>query len=97
MKKKLFIGLIATFVVIVLTSIAFAYPGLKMQNWDKEKIVTLEGKITDADRPIITMESGGKEYILHLGPVGYWKDESVKIRLKISSRKRFECSSDASF
>ena len=79
MKKKLFIGLIATFVVIVLTSIAFAYPGLKMQNWDKEKIVTLEGKITDADRPIIVMESNGKEYILHLGPVSYWEDKSVKI------------------
>jgi len=79
MKKKLTIGLVATFVVIVLTSIAFAYPGWRMQNWDKEKITTLEGKITDADRPIITMESGGKEYILHIGPVGYWQDKGIKV------------------
>jgi hypothetical protein len=77
MKKKLFIGLIATFVIIVLTSIAFAYPGWKIQNWDKEKVVTLEGKITDADRPII-MESDGKEYILHIGPAGYWQDKGIK-------------------
>ena len=78
MKKKLIIGLIATLVVIILASVAFAYPGWRIRNWDKEKITTLEGKIIDADRLFITMESSGKEYILHLGPIGYWQKKGIK-------------------
>ena len=79
MKKKLVVGIIATLAVLALTAVAFSQQGWRMQNWDKEKVVTLEGKITDADRPIVTMDSNGKEYIIHLGPVGYWQDKGVKI------------------
>jgi len=82
MKKKLTIGIIATFTLLVITAVAFSYQGWKhqrVQNWDKEKVVTLEGKITDADRPIITMESDGKEYIVHIGPPAYWQDKEIKI------------------
>ena len=75
MKKKLVVGIIATLAVLALTAVAFSQQGWRMQNWDKEKVVTLEGKITDADRPIVTMDSNGKEYIIHLGPVGYWQDK----------------------
>jgi hypothetical protein len=82
MKKKLIIGIVATFMILVITAVAFSYQGWKyqrVQNWDKEKVVSLEGKITDADRPIITMDSNGKEYLVHLGPIGYWQDKGVKL------------------
>jgi len=79
MKKKLILGIMTVSVIIIIASLALAYPGWKMQNWDNGKFETLEGKITDADRPIIAMESGGKEYILHLGHFGYLQSKGIKI------------------
>lgn len=79
MKKRLVIGLSIVFIVLAITAIAFSYQGWRVQNWDKSKVITLEGKITDADRPIITMEANGKEYIIHLGKPSFWKNQDMKI------------------
>jgi len=79
MKKRLIIGSIVALIVLVTTALAFSYQGWRIQNWDKSKVVTLEGKITDADRPIITMEADGKEYIVHLGRPAYWIDKGLKL------------------
>ena len=70
MRKKIIIGIIVTLAITALTAVAFSHPAWnRVQNWDKEKVVTIEGKITDADRPIITMESEGKEYTVQDGDV----------------------------
>jgi len=80
MRKKIVIGIIVTLAITVLSAVAFSHPAWnRVQNWDKEKVVTIEGKITDADRPIITMESEGKEYTVHVGPYRYWQDKELTL------------------
>jgi len=38
---------------------------------NREGIVTLEGTVTKSQGPFATFESGGNNYILHLGPICY--------------------------
>lgn len=82
MKKKFTLGIIIVIIMMVSTWAAFSYQGRygsRLKVWDKEKIVTIEGKITDAERPVITMESNGKIYILHAGPYRFWKEKGFEL------------------
>lgn len=79
MKKKLIVGLGVVFVVLIATTLAFSYNGWRIQNWDKSKVTTIEGKVTFAYGAIINVDAKGKEYIVHLGRPFYWQNQDVKI------------------
>ena len=84
MRKRTMLAVIIVAVVAVSASAVFSHPGwrggqkqlgYRHQVWDKDKLVTLEGEIKDAERPLITVEADGKEYILHAGPRRFWQDK----------------------
>ncbi len=84
MRKRTMLAIIIIAAVAVSASAVFSQPGwrggqkqlgYRHQVWDKDKLVTLEGEIKDAERPLITVEADGKEYILHAGPRRFWQDK----------------------
>lgn len=80
MKKTSFLILAIVGIITISAAIVYSHPewrGTRPQEWNKDDMVTLEGTITDAERPIITMEAEGKEYTLRLGPAWYWEDKEV--------------------
>lgn len=82
MKKKLFTYSIVLAMIVISATIVLSNPswrGIRPQLWDKDKLVTLEGKITDIYRPLVVMESEGKDYVLRLGPYWYWQEKGYKI------------------
>ncbi len=82
MRKGKVLALIIGAILVVSTTAVLSHPGWRGGNpWSGEEaeLVTLEGTIKDADRPVVTMEAEGKEYILHLGPVWYWQEKGYKL------------------
>jgi hypothetical protein len=90
MRKTTILALIVAAIMVISAAAVFSHPGWRgghLWRGDGAELVKLEGKITDARRPMITMEADGREYILHLGPFWYWqekeytfeKDQAVEI------------------
>jgi len=90
MRKITTLAIIVAAIMAISAAAVFSHPGWRgARPWGKAEgeQVTLEGKITDAERPLVKMEAEGKEYIFHPGPFWYWeekeytleKDQSVKV------------------
>ena len=88
MRKKTIAALIIAAIMVISATAVFSHQarwdgqkqrGIRKQVWDKDNLVTLEGKITDAERPVITMDADGKEYILHAGPRRYWQEKEYTL------------------
>jgi len=47
--------------------------------WGSGEVVTLEGTITEVDRPFATLESDGETYAVHLGPIWYWESRGYAL------------------
>jgi hypothetical protein len=89
MRRRTTLAIIIIAVMAVSASAVFSHPGwrggqkqlgYRHQVWDKDKLVTLEGEITDAERPVITIEAYGKEYILHAGPRWFWQEKEYNLK-----------------
>ncbi len=88
MRKRTMLAIIIIAAIAVSASAVFSQPGWRggqkqlgypHQVWEKDKLVTLEAEITDAERPLITVEADGKEYILHAGPRWFWQDKGYTL------------------
>lgn len=83
MKKKLFISSIILAIMVISATIALSYPGgwrwTQIQSWDKEKLVTIEGKIKDIYGQLAIIESGDTEYLARLGSYWYWQEKGYKV------------------
>jgi hypothetical protein len=65
---------------LVLSGVALAQrAGTAGERWDRDDVVTLEGRITDVARPFATLQADGGTYRLHLGPQWYWDREGYEI------------------
>ena len=62
MRRNTVIALIVTAILVVSATAVLSHPGwrggqgnrgYRAQVWDKDKLVTLEGEVTDADRPVV--------------------------------------------
>jgi len=76
MKKTSVLALTIAAILIVSAAVVLSHSewrSTRSQRWDKDNLVTLEGKITDVGRPTATVKVGDEEYILHLGPL--WHQE----------------------
>jgi hypothetical protein len=63
-----------------LTGMALAQrTGTAGEAWDRDDVVTVEGRITDLGRPFATLVAGGTTYRLHLGPQWYWDREGYTL------------------
>jgi hypothetical protein len=89
MRKRTMLAIIIIAAIAVSASAVFSHPGwrggqrqlgYRHQVWDKDKLVTLEGEITDAERPVITIEADGKEYIFHAGPRWFWQEKEYNLK-----------------
>jgi hypothetical protein len=47
--------------------------------WDTDEVVTLDGVMTEVERPYATLKSGDLSYIVHLGPPWYWDKKGYEI------------------
>ncbi len=82
MKKKLFVSFVILVVMIISATIALSNPGWRraqIQSWDKDKLVTIEGKIKDIYGQLAIIESGNTEYLTRLGPYWYWQEKGYKV------------------
>jgi hypothetical protein len=82
MRKRAVLSLAVAAIVVISATAVFSHPGWRggrLQAWDKDKLATLEGKVTDAERPVVKMEADGKQYILHLGPIWYWQEKGYTL------------------
>jgi len=78
MRKTTILALATAAIMVISAAAVFSHPGWRggrLLRGEEAELVTLEGKITDAKRPVITLEADGKEYILHLGPIWYWQEK----------------------
>ena len=55
---------------------------LSFSGWAQSGVVTLKGEITNVLQHLAIFQSEeGREYTLHLGPVGYWRQENLTLRM----------------
>jgi hypothetical protein len=47
--------------------------------WDTDEVVTLDGVLTEVERPYATMKSGDLSYVVHLGPPWYWDKAGFEV------------------
>jgi hypothetical protein len=47
--------------------------------WDTDEIVTLDGVLTEVERPYATLVSEGATYVVHLGPPWYWDKSGFEV------------------
>ena len=70
--------LILAITILLFAGTAFAQRANKL--WSNENVQTISGTITDNQRPgAILKGTDGNEYIVHLGPVWYWKDNNFSL------------------
>jgi hypothetical protein len=48
--------------------------------WDEDEVVTLDGVLTEVERPYATLESDEVSYIVHLGPPWYWDKAGYEVK-----------------
>lgn len=68
--------------LLSLVMLALAQDSRRMsarERWDKDKIVTLKGEITNVLPPLARFKCEGKEYTVHLGPLWYWRENDYKL------------------
>ena len=90
MRKTVVLALIVTAVLAIAAAAVFSHPewrDVDRQEWSKDDLVELDGKIADVGRPTAVLKVEDKEYILHLGPLWYQekdeypfeRDQAVKV------------------
>ena len=86
MRKKIMLTSIIGVILVISVTTAFSRqgwrggdPGICLRKGDSGELATLEGKITGAERPEITMDVDGGEYILHAGPRWYWQEKGYAV------------------
>lgn len=82
MRKTTTLALIVTTIMVISAAAVLSHQGWRSgSRWakDEAELIALEGKIKDAERPTVVMEADGKEYILHPGPIWYWKEKGYSL------------------
>lgn len=51
----------------------------RAEAWDRDEVVTLDGVMTEVERPYATLKSGDASYIVHLGPPWYWDKTGYEV------------------
>jgi hypothetical protein len=83
MRKVLILALSIAAIMVVSSVIVFSHPeqwGRGSGRWQESDLVTLEGKVLDTGRPTAAIETGDKEYILHLGPFWYSQEKEYPLK-----------------
>jgi hypothetical protein len=78
MRRALILALIVAGAMVISAAAVFSHQGWRAGRplkGEEVELVTLKGTVTDAKRPMITIEADGKEYILHLGPIRFWQEK----------------------
>ena len=47
--------------------------------WDTDEFVTLDGVLTEVERPYATLQSGQTSYVVHLGPPWFWDKSGFEV------------------
>ena len=47
--------------------------------WDQDEVVTLDGVLSEVERPYATLKSGDVSYTVHLGPPWYWDKTGYEV------------------
>ena len=79
MKRSFSIMLIVLAVGAVSLVIAQGRAQGQGEAWDTEEVVTLDGVLTEVERPYATLKAGGVSYVVHLGPPWYWNKTGYEV------------------
>jgi len=85
MRRKAILASVIVAIIIISATTVLSRPGWRgnrdncLRRGDGGELVTLEGKIKDAQRPEITMDVDGREHMLHVGPFWYWQEKGYTV------------------
>ena len=79
MKRWFSIMLVALAIGAVSLVIAQGRSQGQGEAWDTDEVVTLDGVLTEVERPYATLKSGDVSYVVHLGPPWYWDKTGYEV------------------
>ncbi len=85
MRRKAILASVIVAIIVISATTVLSRPGWRgnrdncLRKGDGGELVTLVGKIKSPERPEITVNVDGGEYILHPGPIWYWQEKGYTI------------------
>ena len=80
MKRSIAIMLVLVAIGAVSLVIAQGRAQGQGEAWDTDEVVTLDGVLTEVERPYATLKSDDLSYVVHLGPPWYWDKAGYEVK-----------------